>query len=236
MREAACHPDPRAPRHPALLVPAAPRHSPLLPQTRRQSRGSSWSFGALEAGTSPSRRGREKTLSLSPALPCGFSSTTVFFHAIGTLEEPLNSSICPTPHQADDVISQTSTNNRTLSCHASPDQLLATPTADGKGEAATAARSYFGLVGTVIAHPLPVLVHFIHQHFACAEVKGAEVHGAAQVSRQLRFAAELLTTWAEKHTERNREGNETPLDLDSGACCNSGLSLLWKRQIHCRPC
>lgn len=58
-------------------------------------------------------------------------------------------------------------------------------------------RLAFGLVGTVIAHPLPVLVHFIHQHFSCAEIKGAQVHGAAQVTCQLWLAPELLTTWAE---------------------------------------
>lgn len=82
------------------------------------------------------------------------------------------------------------------------------------------------MVGTVIAHPLPVLVHFIHQHFSCAEIKGAQVHGAAQVTRQLRLAPELLTTWAEKTQERNKKGNENPLDF------TPSLTAVQERQFY----
>lgn len=65
------------------------------------------------------------------------------------------------------------------------------------------------MVGTVVAHPLPVLVHFAHQHFPRAEVKGAQVHGAAQVASQLGFAAELLPTGAGKAQKEIRRENET---------------------------
>lgn len=68
---------------------------------------------------------------------------------------------------------------------------------DGQ-KASTASYSYFGLVGTVVAHPLSVLVHFTHQHLSRAEVESAEVHGAPQVASQLGLASELFTAWAEK--------------------------------------
>jgi len=72
-------------------------------------------------------------------------------------------------------------------------------------KAAAASQSYFGLVGTVVAHPLSVLVHFIHQHFSCAEVKSAQVHRAPQVACQLRLASELFTTWAAKKITDRKE-------------------------------
>lgn len=87
---------------------------------------------------------------------------------------------------------------------------------------AAAAQSYFGLVGAVVAHPLPVLVHFVHQHFPRAEVKGAQVHGAAQVTRQLRLAPELLSTGAGKSTPEKDGGKLKPCGLPQWHLCNSG--------------
>lgn len=78
--------------------------------------------------------------------------------------------------------------------------------------------TYFGLVGTVVAHPLPVLVHFTHQHFPRAEVKSAQVHGAAQVASQLGFAAELLPTGAGKAQKKRSGGRMNPSALQHSGC------------------
>lgn len=51
-----------------------------------------------------------------------------------------------------------------------------------KGKPPTTTCAYFGLVRTVIAHPLSILVHLAHQHFPRAKVKSAQVHGAPQVT------------------------------------------------------
>lgn len=52
--------------------------------------------------------------------------------------------------------------------------------------------AHLGLAGGVVAHALAALVRPAHQHLARAEVEGAQVHGAAQVARQLGLAPELL--------------------------------------------
>lgn len=100
------------------LVPAAPGHSSLLSQTKCQSRAELLHShrSQLENQGSGGDRTGEGNLTLQggeekkmPALPPTtlfrrFSSTAIFFHGISTLEESVNCSICPTPHNRDVII------------------------------------------------------------------------------------------------------------------------------------
>ena len=66
--------------------------------------------------------------------------------------------------------------------------------------------AHLDLARGVVAHPLPALVHLAHQHLARAEVEGAQVHGAAQVARQLGLAPELLPARAADTARSAEEG------------------------------